>query len=74
MIVDTFRFRGQIAHLHTLGPRAIAEILVEIAAQADCASIILGLLAEYEERLTPDQLRAVGGDRFPRRVPLLVPR
>ena len=73
MIDKAIRFRRQALHLHALGPRAVAEILVEIARQADCASVILELLAEYEDRLTPDMLHMVGGDRFPRRVPLMVP-
>jgi len=51
----------------------LAEFLVELADQTDGKSVILDLLAEYE-RLEPDAVRLVGGDRFPRRVPLLVPR
>jgi hypothetical protein len=34
----------------------------------------LGLLAEYERRLTPAMLRLAGGDRFPTRQLRAVPR
>jgi hypothetical protein len=72
-MADAVRFRRQIVHLHSLGVRPLAEFLVELADQTDGKSVILDLLAEYE-RLEPDAVRLVGGDRFPRRVPLLVPR
>ena len=67
------RFRRQVIHLHSLGVRALAEILVEIATNANCESIILELLAEYEE-ITSDQVERAGGDRFARIPLLLVPR
>jgi hypothetical protein len=72
MMGDSIRFRRQVLHLRELGPRAIAELLVEIAQRADCAPVILELLDEYEDRLTPDMVHLVGGDQFPRRIPLLV--
>ena len=74
MMDAAIRFRRQVAHLHSLGARAVAEILEEIARTEDCTATILDLLAEYEQRLTPDLLHSVGGDRFPPRLPLLVPR
>ena len=64
---DQLRLRRGSAHLHDLGPRAIAELLSEVAARIGGASCIMGLLADYEHRLTPEMLRAAGGDRFPPR-------
>jgi hypothetical protein len=57
-----------------LGPRAVAEFLAEIAAETGGISTIIELLTEYGRRITPDMLRAFGGDRFPQRKPLVVPR
>ena len=74
MMEDALRFRRQVIHLHSLGVRAIAEFLEAIAKEADCAALILELLTEYELRLCPDTVRLVGGDRFPRRLPMLVPK
>jgi hypothetical protein len=71
---NAISFRRQVMHLHALGPRAMAEILVEIADETGGAPVILKLLAEYETRLDQATVRLVGGDRFPRLVPLLVPR
>ena len=54
------RRQRQFEHLYSLGPRAVGESLIEVASGADLDST----LAAYE-RLTPDLLKAVGGDRFP---------
>ena len=58
-------------HLHRLGPRAIAEFLAE-GAGPDLAALLARL--DRYRRLHPDAVRLVGGDRFPRRLPLVVPR
>ena len=50
----------RIEHLHRLGPRAVGELLYEVSETAD-----LDRALEAYERLTPDLLNAVGGDRFP---------
>ena len=58
------RFERTIEHLHRLGPRAVAELLTEIAT----ATGEPGLIADHVEayaRLDPDFIRAIGGDRFP---------
>ena len=60
-------------HLHSLNVRALAEFLVEVANETDGTSTILRLLARYEE-ITPNMVRQVGGDQFPRRILMLVPR
>ncbi len=50
----------QVEHLHRLGPRAVGELLRGVAdgQDLDCA-------LEAYEPLTPDLLKALGGDRFP---------
>ena len=61
-------------HLHRLGPRATAELLAEVDRRIGGMTCILGLLTEYERRLTPEMLRRTGGDRFPPRPLRAVPR
>ena len=58
------RFERQVEHLHRLGPRAVAEFLIEIARGTGQSSFIMDRLQAYA-RLDPEILRAVGGDRFP---------
>jgi dihydroxyacid dehydratase/phosphogluconate dehydratase len=65
--LDRLRLQRGVEHLHRLGPRATAEYLAEVARQIGGLPAMLGTLAEYERRLSPDLLRVVGGDRFPRR-------
>jgi len=71
-IDDPRLVRGAV-HLHNLGARAMAEFLCTIGEQTGGMHAILALLFEYECRLTPSMLRAVGGDRFPRRPLHIVP-
>ena len=52
----------QIEHLHHLGPRAVGELLYEVAETED-----LDRALEAYGRLTPDLLKALGGNRFPPR-------
>ena len=64
----TRRLRRQraIECAHHLGARAIFEFVDELARHhPEIADDIDGRLAAYAERLTPDLLRAIGGDRFP---------
>lgn len=61
------------AHLHRCGPRATAEFLLQLSHTIGGLPAITALLTEYEARLRPELLRAVGGDRFPTRRPLVVP-
>jgi hypothetical protein len=71
--LQQLRFQRGIEHLYRLGPRATGELLVEVAGKIGGWPVILGCLAEYERRLTPQMLRLTGGDRFPRRPLRLVP-
>jgi dihydroxyacid dehydratase/phosphogluconate dehydratase len=65
--LDRLRLERGVEHLHRLGPRATAEFLTEVADHIGGMPAIIGTLLEYERRLSPDLLRVVGGDRFPRR-------
>ena len=70
--LDTLRLQRGAEHLHRLGSRATAELLAEVAEKIGGWPVILATLTEYE-RLSPGQVRAAGGDRFPAR-PLRVVR
>ena len=72
--LDRMRLQRGAEHLHSLGARATAELLAEIGARIGGMPCILGLLAEYERRLTPAMIRAAGADRFPPRPLREVPR
>ena len=50
----------QIEHVHRLGVRAVGELLRQVAEGEDLDSA----LGAYQ-CLTPNLLKAVGGDRFP---------
>jgi hypothetical protein len=67
------RLQRGAEHLHRLGPRAVAELLAEIAHRTGSMDDVLELLAQYRARLTPELLHQVGGDRFPPRAPREVP-
>ncbi len=62
--LEQMRFQRRVEHLHRLGPRAVGELLGEVANRIGGAPVITMLLAEYEQ-VTPAMVRAVGGDRFP---------
>ncbi len=62
-LVANPRFRRQVEHLHSLGPRAIAELLAEIGAERGIRTIIDRKLDQYS-RLRPEALKATGGDAF----------
>lgn len=67
------RLKRGVEHLHTLGPRAMAEMLVALAARIAGLPAILALLAEYQH-LSPAMIRDAGGDVFPPPALRLVPR
>lgn len=72
--LEQLRRQRRVEHLHRLGPRAIDELLADVANRIGGWPTINLLLVEYERRLTPAMLRAVGADRFPRRPLRVVPR
>ena len=65
--LDRLRLQRGVAHLCALGPRAVTELLAEVADSAGCAPCILDHLARYQ-RLTPAMVRAAGGERIPPRA------
>ncbi len=71
--IDLHLQRGA-EHLHKLGPRALAEFLREHASRIGGLPAALGLLSEYERRLTPAMICAAGADIFPSSRPRLVPK
>ena len=72
--LDQLRLQRLAEHLHRCGARTIAEAFAEIGRRIGGMPAILTVLGEFEERLSPQMLRAVGGDRFPRRPLRVVPR
>ena len=72
--LDRLCLQRRVEHLHALGPRATAEFLVEVADRIGGMPCILGLLVEFEQRLSLDMVRAAGADRFPPRQLHAVPR
>lgn len=71
--LDRARLDRGAEHLHRLGARATAEFLAELSTTIGGQPAILRLLAEYQNRLSPDLLRVAGGHRLPPRRPRSVP-
>lgn len=59
-------------HLRSLGDRALFHFLDELAGRTGNVHAILDALNAYQ-RITPEQVRIVGGDQFPRPPLDLVP-
>jgi len=64
------RFRRDVTRLHALGPRAIYQLLTELAARRLLRTEIEQLVGYYAQ-LDPEIVRAVEADRLP---PLPLPR
>jgi hypothetical protein len=58
------RFRLLSERLHTLGPRAVGEMLSELAQANYCNNDAMRRLETYA-RLDPETLSALGGDAWP---------
>jgi hypothetical protein len=69
--LDRLRLQRGVEYLHVLGPRATFEYLAEVSARIGGMPAMLGILADYERRLTPNMLRVTGGDRFPHQLSML---
>jgi hypothetical protein len=65
------RFDRDVARLHSLGARALAELLREIGAETLHMTTIEAAVERYAQ-LDPDALRRLGGDRFPPRPSLRI--
>jgi hypothetical protein len=69
------RRQRDVERLHPLGARALSEFLNELARRNPAvAPDIDRRLTAYTTRLSPELLRAVGGDRFPVAPLRAVPR
>lgn len=66
------RLQPGVEHLHDLGPRAMAELFVELAGIVGGMATILALLNKYR-RYSANVVHAVGGGRFPPRPVRVVP-
>jgi hypothetical protein len=71
--LDRARLDRGAEHLHRLGARATAEFLTKLSATIGGGPAIMRLLAEYEDTLDPELLRAAGGHRMLPRRPRAVP-
>ncbi len=58
------RLPGLVGHLHALGVRPTAELLIELVGDDEQARNTLLLLLERYGRLSPAVVQAVGDDRF----------
>ena len=65
---DQLRLQRLAEHLHRCGARTVAEAFAEVALRIGGAPAIFTVLGEFEQRLRPDLLQAVGGDRPLREV------
>ena len=64
---DALRLQRGAEHVHRLGARALAELLAELARDRCDLVGTLDILDAWRAGLTPELLRAAGGDRFPPR-------
>jgi hypothetical protein len=65
--LDSVRLQRGAEHLHSLGARALAEMLAELARDRCDLADTLDRLDAWRDGLTPELLRAAGGNRFPPR-------
>lgn len=71
--LERLRFQRPVEHLHSLGARAVAELLLELAQHFSDGTFVFDRLAEYR-RLTPEHVGAAGGYRIPHSQLRLVPQ
>ncbi len=62
-IVADMQFRQAIERVHSLGSRALAEMLAELGVERSIMPAIHEKLERYGS-INPEALRALGGDRF----------
>ena len=71
-VSDTLRLQRGAEHVHRLGARALAELLLQMARERRDLDDMLDLLDAWRDGLSPAMVRAAGGDSFPPRVLLEV--
>lgn len=62
--VDALRLQRGAEHVHRLGARALAELLAELARDRCDLAGTLDRLDRWREGLSPELVRAAGGDQF----------
>ena len=62
---DRDRFYRLVERLYGLGPRPIAELLLELSAERMLRIVIETKIERYVERLDLDTLKALGADKMP---------
>lgn len=70
---DSLRLQRGAQHVHDLGPRAVAELLVQVVHEGRDLVGTLALLDEWRAGLSVEMMVAVRGERFPPRILLQVP-
>ena len=62
-VVANLRFRRKVDRVHSLGPRATAELLAELGAERAIGTLIDQKFDQYAE-MSPEALKATGGNDF----------
>jgi len=68
------RWQRAAARLHSLGARAFAEAVMEVAHTHPAGADLLALFETYAARLTAEMIHAAGAIGFPPCRPVLVPK
>ena len=64
---DTLRLQRGAQHVHALGPRAVAEMVAQVAREGLDLPGTLDLMDRWRDGLSAERLAATHGDRFPPR-------
>ena len=62
-VVADMHWRREIKRLHRLGPRVLAELLAEIAAERGIRVLVERKIDKFAS-INPETLEAAGGDAF----------
>jgi len=70
---DALRLQRGAQHVHDLGPRAVAEMVAQVAREGLDLPAALDLMDRWRDGLSIEMMAAARGDRFPPRPLLQVP-
>ncbi len=62
--LDEYRFRRLVEKVHAMGPRVLAEYLMELSRHYSLATPIEAMLQRYAT-LSPETVRKLGGGDWP---------